>query len=145
MPIPGYPFEGKKFWIDTATLQAGSSGQVMPQVTFTMESENDDMGETFEELEQGKKKYTAPRNATEEKIAGLWQEQMGIEKIGIHDDFFFLNGSSLVATQILARLQQDYRVEIPINRFFEEPSIAHLASLIRELEEKNNRVSKKRM
>ena len=74
----------------------------------------------------------APRSQLEAIIARMWKELMGLDTIGIHDDFFQLNGSSLVATQIIARLMQEYKVEIPMNRFYENPTIAHLAELVNE-------------
>ncbi|UCH95297.1 MAG: acyltransferase domain-containing protein, partial [Candidatus Aminicenantes bacterium] len=78
--------------------------------------------------------YAAPESELEKVIARLWQEFLGIEQVGIHDNFFFLNGNSLLATQLMARLMQDYPVEIPMNRFYEDPTIAHLAGLIEELQ-----------
>jgi acyl carrier protein len=74
--------------------------------------------------------YVAPATDTERALADVWQQVIGIERIGIHDNFFELGGHSLMATQILAQLKQRYRVEIELRKVFEEPTIAAVAALI---------------
>jgi acyl transferase domain-containing protein len=77
--------------------------------------------------------YTAPRTPTEATVAGLWQEVLGIAKVGVHDDFLELGGHSLSALQLLARLRQRLGVELPLKAVFEAPSPAALADLIDSL------------
>jgi acyl carrier protein len=140
--LPGYPFEGKRYWIDVNAC-AFKPGDVVDGVPFIYRASEAgpgpgaSTGTTAQPGEPGKgdENYTAPRDELEQVIARMWQELMGIERIGVHDDFFHLNGSSLVATQIMARLMDEYQVGIPINRFYEEPTIAHLAKVINELQE----------
>jgi acyl-coenzyme A synthetase/AMP-(fatty) acid ligase/acyl carrier protein len=74
--------------------------------------------------------FEAPRTPLEEEIAGLWAEVMGLERVGIHDDFFALGGHSLLATRILARLDDDFGVEIPVADLFEAPTVAGLATAL---------------
>ena len=69
----------------------------------------------------------------EQGIVRIWQEFLGFEKIGIHDNFFHLNGDSLTATQLVSRLKEMYPVEIPLQDFFAEPTVAHLAEVIKKL------------
>jgi acyl transferase domain-containing protein len=125
--LPGYPFEGKRYWIDpkTSPFQAGEGMPAFSQAGQAEDGVGEDPG-----TEIGDDNYEAPRNELEQAVARLWQEFMGVERVGIHDDFFYLNGSSLVATQIIARLNQEYQVEIPMERFYETPTIANLARLI---------------
>jgi acyl transferase domain-containing protein len=70
----------------------------------------------------------APRNETEQTIAGIWQELLGIEPIGVHDNFFELGGQSLLATQVVARVRTALQTDLPLRRFFEGPTIAQLAT-----------------
>ncbi len=72
--------------------------------------------------------YAAPRSATEQRLAELWTELLGVAPVGLHDDFLELGGHSLLATQMLARLRGDLGVEVPIAVFFERPTVAGLAS-----------------
>jgi phthiocerol/phenolphthiocerol synthesis type-I polyketide synthase E len=83
----------------------------------------------------------APRNETEQTIAGIWQELLGIEPIGVHDNFFELGGQSLLATQVVARVRTALKTDLPLRRFFEEPTVAELAHAI--LPEKNGQSSTK--
>jgi acyl transferase domain-containing protein len=139
--LPGYPFEGKRYWIDVnaCAFKPGDAVDGVPLIYRTSEAvpgPGASTGTTAHPGEPGRgdENYTAPRDESEQVIARMWQELMGIERVGIHDDFFHLNGSSLVATQIMARLMEEYQVGIPINRFYEEPTIAHLAKVIKELQ-----------
>ncbi|MBD2020581.1 amino acid adenylation domain-containing protein [Leptolyngbya sp. FACHB-36] len=70
--------------------------------------------------------YMAPRNALEQLIADIWQTVLGLQ-VGIHDDFFALGGHSLLATQVVHRLRDALKLEIPISRLFESPTVAELA------------------
>jgi acyl transferase domain-containing protein/acyl carrier protein len=76
--------------------------------------------------------YHAPTNEVEEQLAEVWQELLGIGKIGIHDDFFGLGGHSLLATQIVARVRDLFHLELPLQTIFEAPTIARYAELIED-------------
>ncbi|MFG3016931.1 condensation domain-containing protein, partial [Streptomyces cinerochromogenes] len=78
--------------------------------------------------------YTAPRNSTEETIAGVWSDVLGIDTVGIHDNFFELGGHSLLATQVTSRLRQRLGVDVPVRALFTSPTVATLAGVVRELE-----------
>jgi len=74
--------------------------------------------------------YAAPRNETEEQLAGLWAELLGAERVGIHDDFFALGGHSLVAMQMVSRIMQSMQIELPLDALFNSPTIAGLSENI---------------
>jgi len=82
--------------------------------------------------------YQAPRNPTEELIAGLWAEVFGLEKIGIHDNFFDLSGNSLLALQIVTRLRRDLNADVQMNALFEAPTVAGLAARVEKLRGKDH-------
>jgi acyl transferase domain-containing protein len=71
--------------------------------------------------------YAAPRNDTEHTVAGVFENLLGIDRIGIHDNFFHLGGNSLLATQVLARIKQATGIRLPIAAFFAGPTVAELA------------------
>ncbi|MGF2036862.1 MAG: phosphopantetheine-binding protein [Nostoc sp. CmiVER01] len=50
----------------------------------------------------------------EQRIAQIWQEVLGIEQVGIYDNFFDLGGDSLIATQLASRLQVNFPMELPL-------------------------------
>ena len=74
--------------------------------------------------------YAAPETEAERVIAEMWQELLGIERIGVHDDFFGLGGHSLLATQIVSRVRDRFGLELPLKSVFEAPTIATYAELI---------------
>ncbi|BAZ09548.1 amino acid adenylation domain-containing protein [Calothrix sp. NIES-4071] len=73
--------------------------------------------------------FVAPSNEIEEKLAVIWAELLGLEEIGVNDNFFHLGGHSLIATQMLSRARE-FQVELSFNQIFENPTIASLAQLI---------------
>ncbi len=77
--------------------------------------------------------YVAPTNPTEQKIVEIWQLLLGLEQIGIHDNFFELHGHSLLGMQLISRLRQVFQVNIPLTRLFEGPTVAELAAVVEAL------------
>ncbi|GAA6615700.1 beta-ketoacyl synthase N-terminal-like domain-containing protein [Scytonema sp. NUACC26] len=58
--------------------------------------------------------YVAPTNDLEKKITEIWQEVLGIAEVGIYDNFYELGGDSLIATQLISRLQAKFPVDLPL-------------------------------
>jgi acyl carrier protein len=81
--------------------------------------------------------YAAPRTEIEKRIAKVWQEVLGVEPVGLHDNFFDLGGNSLLGMQIIARIREKLRLELPLRVFFESPTIAQQAVAIEEKRSEN--------
>jgi nonribosomal peptide synthetase DhbF len=64
-------------------------------------------------------------------VAGIWQELLGIEHVGIYDNFFQLGGHSMQGAQLLSRLRAALNVEVPLPTLFESPTVAGMAERIR--------------
>jgi len=142
--LPTYPFDRKRYWIDedpfkeiarfqsqggVLDIQRGPRDTSPAPVPGEPPPPPDVSGPVPGEDEN----YDPPRDALEQTVAGVWQEYLGFERIGIHADFFDINGDSLTATQLVSRLQQIYPVEISLQAFFEGPTIAELAGVIKTL------------
>ncbi|MFD2168562.1 amino acid adenylation domain-containing protein [Tumebacillus lipolyticus] len=80
-----------------------------------------------------KREYVAPRTPVEEVVASVWEEVLGVEKVGARDDFFELGGHSLLATQIVSRLNAAFQLQISLQRLFEAHTVETLASVIDDL------------
>ena len=77
--------------------------------------------------------YVAPRTPVEELIAEIWAEVFKLDKVGIHDNFFDLGGHSLLATQVVSRLRDGLRVELPLRTMFEKQTVEELAMVIAKI------------
>jgi amino acid adenylation domain-containing protein len=73
-----------------------------------------------------------PRDELEVRLTAIWSEVLGVERIGIHDDFFALGGHSLLATRVVARVRDQLERVLPLRAIFSQPTIAGLARLLRE-------------
>ncbi|NET58375.1 MAG: amino acid adenylation domain-containing protein [Symploca sp. SIO2E6] len=71
--------------------------------------------------------FVAPETTTQKALAEIWAEVLGIEQVGIHDNFFALGGHSLMATQVVSRLRQAFSIDLPLQNLFEKPDITSLA------------------
>jgi amino acid adenylation domain-containing protein/non-ribosomal peptide synthase protein (TIGR01720 family) len=76
--------------------------------------------------------YIAPRNQTEEKLAAIWQNILGKEKISVKDDFFALGGHSLRATRLASRIHKQFDVKIELKNLFEVTVLEEQAKLIEQ-------------
>ncbi|MFF1379231.1 type I polyketide synthase [Streptomyces sp. NPDC058308] len=74
--------------------------------------------------------YTAPATPREKEVVAVWEEVLGIDGIGVHDNFFDLGGESLLAMQLMARLRDRCGVELSLRRIFDAPTVADLVLLL---------------
>ncbi len=83
--------------------------------------------------------YQAPRTQVEEVLCGIWAEVLKVERVGVNDDLFELGGHSLLATQIISRVRETFRVEVPLRSLFEAPCVAGLAMHIERASQEEQR------
>lgn len=67
--------------------------------------------------------YVAPRNEIERAVAEIWQETLGIDAVGIYDDYFELGGDSLMAIRLLSRIVETFKIEMPLESLLEARTI----------------------
>ncbi|MEH2106018.1 type I polyketide synthase [Nostoc sp.] len=82
--------------------------------------------------------YVAPRNEIEQKIANIWQNILGIELIGIYDNFFEVGGDSLIGIQVIARLNKEFNSKISVAKLYECPNIGSMAKTFSPEEPQEN-------
>ncbi|WP_163973487.1 non-ribosomal peptide synthetase, partial [Myxococcus sp. CA018] len=74
--------------------------------------------------------YVAPRTPTEELLAGIFSQVLGVERVGSKDNFFELGGHSLLATQMVSRIRSTFRIELPLRELFEAPTLSILSERV---------------
>jgi acyl-CoA synthetase (AMP-forming)/AMP-acid ligase II/acyl carrier protein len=77
--------------------------------------------------------FAAPGTEVETRLAAIWAEVLGRDRVGLDDDFFELGGHSLAATQVAARVKDALGIEVPVDAVFDHPTVAELARTIEEL------------
>jgi amino acid adenylation domain-containing protein len=77
--------------------------------------------------------YTAPRSELEAKLVRVWARTLGLDRVGIHDDFFELGGHSLLAVRLLAEVEREVGLTVPVVSLFDRgATVAGLATFIEE-------------
>jgi amino acid adenylation domain-containing protein len=74
--------------------------------------------------------YVAPRTEIEDLLVEIWAKILGKEQVGIHDNFFELGGHSLLATQLVSRIRDTLKIDVPVRNLFEAPTVEQLARYI---------------
>ncbi|CAM1358033.1 amino acid adenylation domain-containing protein [Tenacibaculum xiamenense] len=129
MSLPDYMIPS--LWVELKEMPLTANGKLDKR---SLPSPN------FSELST--KEYVPPRNEIEEKLVTIWQELLGIEKIGIYDQFFELGGHSLLATRFVSMLRKELEVEIAIQNVFIFTTINEIACYL-EHKEYNLKYKKK--
>ena len=76
------------------------------------------------------REYVGPRTETEARLVEICMELLGLERVGINDNFFDLGGHSLLATQFISRLRDAFHIDLPLRALFESPTAAELAEKV---------------
>jgi acyl carrier protein len=76
------------------------------------------------------KQFVAPRSAVEGELEAIWREVLGVNRVGIHDNFFALGGHSLTATRLAAQIRDRFQTDLPIRTIFETKSLAEMARAV---------------
>ena len=140
LPLPTYPFERQRYWIEPSADWIWSESEAAPGET-TADSGQDlvsepDVSPAWQpltsdvEVKQPQHDgYEAPRNEVEAKIAQLWCDILGVEKVGVFDNFFELGGDSVLGIQIIALAGQQGLRFTP-TQLFAHQTIAELAAIV---------------
>ncbi|MFJ8945141.1 condensation domain-containing protein [Streptomyces sp. NPDC102395] len=78
----------------------------------------------------GHEGHTPPRTDTERVLAALWEDLLGVEPVGAHDDFFDLGGHSLLAAQIISAVRDAFGVEVPVRAVMQSRTLAESAAFV---------------
>ncbi|UVJ41737.1 amino acid adenylation domain-containing protein [Pseudomonas sp. LS1212] len=108
-------------WLGLAQLPLNANGKVDRRALAA---------QNLPQAENAQDQRVAPRTATEKVLAELWQEILGLDNVGVHDDFFAIGGHSLLATQVLSRIRRRLNVNLPLRTLFERGTLEQLAEAV---------------
>jgi phthiocerol/phenolphthiocerol synthesis type-I polyketide synthase E len=133
VPLPTYPFERKRYWSE--------SGEQVCAATSTPPSLSEVLEETpvSNRPDSERRTYNTyddpSRNEIEQVLANIWKEALGIDRVSIHDNFFDLGGTSLIALRLFALIEKKIGRRLPLAALFPTPTIEKLANALRQEEE----------
>ena len=133
--LPTYPFERQRYWIETRTPVAAQSNSraVAVDEAVAIEHARPPLKSNGRHPIQRAgllPDFVAPRNAIENTLVEIWSDVLKLEGIGIEDNFFDLNGDSLIATQILSRVKAAFSGELSLRDVLTHLTIAGLSQVI---------------
>jgi amino acid adenylation domain-containing protein len=125
VPLPSYPFERRRFWIEPAQRAAGQGAMFPDFLAEEVETRSPEGADDLRDLGDLGDPVLA-------RIAAIWRDVLGVTRIGPHDQFFDLGGDSLIALRVMARLRDDLGVELPVRTLFERPTVPLLREAVEE-------------
>ena len=78
--------------------------------------------------------FLAPRTPVEELLSGIWAQVLGVERVGINDDFFGLGGHSLLATRLVSRVRDLFNLNLSLRVLFDAPTLSGMIDALKQRE-----------
>jgi thioester reductase-like protein len=123
VPLPAYPFERQRYWIEALSPGIGAAGSLPGEPADTEKA----AGPAEAGAGEG---FAAPRTELERQVARIWQELLGVDRVGVDEDFFDLGAHSLMVTQIARDLRRMGATELSARDVLGSPTVAGMAALV---------------
>ncbi|HJK88002.1 MAG TPA: amino acid adenylation domain-containing protein, partial [Candidatus Megaira endosymbiont of Mesostigma viride] len=79
--------------------------------------------------------YIGPRDEVEAKLCEIWAEVLGLERVGIYDNFFEIGGHSLLATRVVSRIRSEYKIQLAIKDLFQASTIEQIGRVVKKIKQ----------
>ncbi len=117
IPLPTYPFQRERYWIEPTTAAAVAVAVAEPEPVRAPVHPRPRLVTP----------YIEPVSALEKQLAAVWQQALGVDPIGLDDNFFDLGGDSLIAVQLMSTLRRDVHADVPVAALYECLTVRLLA------------------
>lgn len=128
------PEEGKKIFLEVLQGESSQVGISRININDTLESLVPNLTISSQKFSRDKlptlKTYSAPTNELESTLLGLWQNSLGIDGLGVEDDFFALGGHSLQAIKLIEKINNTFDCHLPMTQIYSSPTIRELGTVI---------------
>src|SRR6185369_8251276 len=116
LALPTYPFQRQRYWVEPSRAEPGASifQASVPVAASTAEAAPEPAPSTAYARPGLRTAFVPPRDAVEEAVAAIWRDLLALETVGVHDSFFELGGSSLLAPRLLLRVGDELGAEVPL-------------------------------
>jgi acyl transferase domain-containing protein len=131
VPLPTYPFERQRYWVEPKKpsfenkTQTPSLNKSLPSAEHASQQSSADYGHVRPHLQSA---FAAPQNDSEKTLASIWQEVLGIDRVGVNDNFFELGGDSVIAIQVIAKANKA-GFRLAASDIFQHPTVAELVAV----------------
>jgi phthiocerol/phenolphthiocerol synthesis type-I polyketide synthase E len=142
IPLPTYPFERQRYWLTRSKRAAEKHAAelaISPSETRpSREGLSYDQSVAAQNGRNGNSRphlaaeYVAPSNSTEQRIAKIWEDLLGVHPIGIHDEFLRLGGNSLLAIRVAAELRGAFQIDFPLGDLLRSSTVAEIAIFVED-------------
>lgn len=143
IPLPTYPFERQRYWLapkkrpeQNRTAEYAITESVAaspaPEIVSSDQSSAPQNGGNGNSRPHLGAEYVAPANSTEQRIAEIWEELLGIHPIGIHDEFLRLGGNSLLAIRVAAELRAAFQIDFPLEALLRSSTVAEIGVFVED-------------
>jgi amino acid adenylation domain-containing protein len=128
VPLPTYPFQRKRFWIEAVRPAAAPRPEAGSVEAPALEEPAMPEMTAHHGRPELDSPWEAPRDEAERRLVAVWEEILGIGGLGVHDDFFELGGHSLLATRVISRVREAFGREMALEDLFDAPTPARFAA-----------------
>ena len=138
LPLLTYPFERQRYWIEARephremATQRKDNRATGEGVVSPLHLAAEPLPSHLHRRPSQQTPYVAPSSDLERDVARVWREVLGVESVGVDDNFFDLGGDSLVAIQAMAQLKRELGMDIPVVSLYEGVSIRLLIELVHD-------------
>lgn len=137
-PLPSYPFEGRRYWVDPGMLKDYAKGNE----SGLSDNDASEQSVETEALLPGGVEQAITETAT--KTIQIWKTMLGYSQVNLNDNFFHLGGNSLMAAHVIARLRTEFNVRLTIADIFKAPTVEELVEVIDARQKQSDSGKKKK-